>query len=161
MTARQLRDVAGAGLRLAGQPLAYVGRLRPEAIKQFDLRGPTCVAEVRIAPLVAKADLVPVYDPLSPYPAVSRDVNLVVGEAVRWARVAATVRQSAGPELEDLEYRDTYRDPQRLGPDKKSLLFTLTLRSKEGTLTNAEADEVRNRIVAACRQEFGAELRAG
>jgi phenylalanyl-tRNA synthetase beta chain len=152
---------ASCRLRLAGQPLAYVGRLRPEAIKQFDLRGPTCVAEVRIAPLVAKADLVPVYDPLSPYPAVSRDVNLVVGEAVRWARVAATVRQSAGPELEDLEYRDTYRDPQRLGPDKKSLLFTLTLRSKEGTLTNAEADEVRNRIVAACRQEFGAELRAG
>jgi phenylalanyl-tRNA synthetase beta chain len=152
---------ASCRLRIAGQPLAYVGRVRPEAIKQFDLRGPTCVAEVRIAPLVAKADLVPAYDPLSPYPAVSRDVNLVVAEAVRWARVAVTVRQSAGPELEDLAYRDTYRDPQRLGPDKKSLLFTLTLRSKEGTLTNAQADEVRNRIVAACRQEFAAELRAG
>jgi phenylalanyl-tRNA synthetase beta chain len=152
---------ASCRLRIAGQPLAYVGRVRPEAIKQFDLRGPTCVAEVRIAPLVAKADLVPAYDPLSPYPAVSRDVNLVVAEAVRWARVAATVRQSAGPELESLEYRDTYRDPQRLGPDKKSLLFTLTLRSKQGTLTNADADEVRDRIVAACRQEFAAELRAG
>jgi len=69
-------------------------------------------------------------------------------------------RRSAGPELESLDYRDTYRDSRRLGPDKKSLLFTLTLRWQEGTLTNPQADEVRNRIVAACREEFGAELRA-
>ena len=48
----------------------------------------------------------------------------MVDESVRWAEVAATVRQHAGPDLESLEYRDTYRDPQRLGPGKKSLLLT-------------------------------------
>jgi phenylalanyl-tRNA synthetase beta chain len=151
---------ASCRLRIAGQLLAYVGQVRPQGLKEFDLRGPTCVAEVRIAPLIAQENLVPPYRPLSPYPAVSRDVNLVVGEAVGWARVETTVRRSAGPELENVAYRDTYRDPQRLGADKKSLLFTLTLRSQQGTLTNTEADEVRERIVAACRREFGAELRA-
>ena len=154
-----LDPAASCRLLLSGQVLGYVGAVRPEGLKRFDLRGPTTVAEVKLASLVAAADLVPPYAPLSPFPAVARDVNLVVPEAVRWARVAATVRRSAGPELESLDYRDTYRDSRRLGPDKKSLLFTLTLRWQEGTLTNPQADEVRNRIVAACREEFGAELR--
>ena len=72
--------------------LGYVGQLQAEALRQFDLRGPATVAEVKLSPLVAAADLVPRCVPQSPYPAVSRDLNLVVDEAVRWADVAATVR---------------------------------------------------------------------
>ncbi len=58
----------------------------------------------------------------------------------------------AGRCFESLEYRDTYRDAQRLG-DKKSLLFSIALRSPDGTLTSQQADEVRDRIVAACQGE--------
>ena len=117
------------------------------------------VAEIRLAPLMEAADLVPRCVAQSPYPAVSRDLNLVVAEPVRWADVAATVRQHAGECFESLEYRDTYRDPERLGSGKKSLLFTITLRSSDGTLTSQQADEVRDRVVAACRERHAAELR--
>jgi phenylalanyl-tRNA synthetase beta chain len=82
----------------------------------------------------------------------------VVAESVRWADVAATVREHGGPSFESLEYRDTYRDAQRLG-EKKSLLFSIALRSPDGTLTSQQADEVRDRIVAACKARHGAELR--
>jgi phenylalanyl-tRNA synthetase beta chain len=142
------------------QVLGYVGRLSGEGVKQFDLRGPATVAEVRLGPLFEAANLVPRYAPMPPYPAVARDLNLVVDEPVRWADVAATVRASAGPLLEELEYRDTYRDPERLGLGKKSLLFTIAIRSKEGTLTSQQADEVRDQVVAACRTSHAAELRA-
>ncbi|MCE5304019.1 MAG: phenylalanine--tRNA ligase subunit beta [Planctomycetaceae bacterium] len=151
---------AACRLQFRGEPFGYVGQLRPEALKQFDLRGATTVAEIRVAPLIETADLVPRCAPQSPYPAVTRDLNLVVDQSIRWADVAATVRQSAGPCFESLEYRDTYRDAQRLGADRKSLLLTVALRSSEGTLTSAEADAVRDRIVAACRAQHGAELRA-
>ena len=132
-------------LRLGGQVLGYVGQLRPEGARGSSIsaarpRWPKC----RLARLVEAANLVPRYVPQSPYPAVTRDLNLVVDEAVRWADVAATVRRAAGRPVESLEYRDTYRDPQRLGPGKKSLLFTIALRSKEGTLTSQQADEVRD-----------------
>ncbi len=147
-------------LSLGGEVLGYVGRLRPEAAKPFDLREPTTVAEVKLSRLIDAANLVPQCVPQSPYPAVARDVNLVVDEAVRWAEVAGTVRENAKPFFEGLEYRDTYRDPQRLGGGKKSLLFTISLRSAEGTLTGQQADQVRDRIVAACREAHGAELRA-
>ena len=98
----------------------YVGRLTHEAMRQFDLRGPAVVAEIRLAPLVEEADLVPRCFPPSPYPAVTRDLNLVVDESVRWADVAATVRLHAGPGFESLDYRDTYRDAKRLGDKRAS-----------------------------------------
>jgi phenylalanyl-tRNA synthetase beta chain len=145
---------------LDGQFLGYVGMLRPEGQKQFDLRGPTTVAELKLPPLVEAANLMPNYVPLPAYPAVSRDINLVVDEAVRWADVAATVQTHGGQYLEQLDYRDTYRDAERLGVGKKSLLFTLVLRWKDGTLTSQQADDLRNQVVSACREKHGAELRA-
>jgi phenylalanyl-tRNA synthetase beta chain len=153
-----LDATAACRLLFHGETLGYVGRLRGDALGQFDLRGDATVAEIRVAPLVEMAELVPRCMPQSPYPAVSRDLNLVVDEAVRWADLAATVRQHGGPCFESLEYRDTYRDPERLG-DKKSLLLSIALRWPEGTLTSQQADEVRDRIVAACRARHGAELR--
>jgi phenylalanyl-tRNA synthetase beta chain len=143
--------------RFRDEPLGYVGRMRTEALRQFDLRGPTTVAEIRLSPLVDAADLVPRCARQSAYPAVTRDLNLVVDEAVRWADVAATVRGSGGPCFESLDFRD---DTFRPNPGKKSLLFTIALRSAEGTLTSQQADDVRNQVVAACREKHGAELRA-
>jgi phenylalanyl-tRNA synthetase beta chain len=147
-------------LLLDGEVLAYIGSLDEEGLKQFGLRQPTTVAEVKLSLLVKAANLVPRHVPLPPYPAVSRDLNLVVDEQVRWAEVAATVRANCGESLEYLRYCDTYRDAERIGGGKKSLLMTISLRSREGTMTNEQADAIRDRIVAACCQSHGAQLRA-
>ena len=144
---------------LDGKMLGYLGKMSPEGQKQFDLRGPTTVAEIKISPLVEAADLMPSYVPLPAYPAVTRDINLVVDESVRWADVAATVNANGGQCLERLDYCDTYRDPKRLGEGKKSLLMTMTLRWKDGTLTSQQADEIRDQVVTACRAKHAAELR--
>jgi phenylalanyl-tRNA synthetase beta chain len=145
---------------LDGKLLGYAGHLSAEAVKQADLRGPCVVAELKLAPLVEHAELVPQYAPLPAFPAVSRDLNLVVNESVLWAQIAATVRAHGGAELEAVEYRDTYRDAERLGGVKKSLLFSISLRGASGTLTSQQADAIRDRIVAACSVEHAAELRA-
>jgi phenylalanyl-tRNA synthetase beta chain len=153
----QLRLRSGKDEKLV---IGYLGELAPAALKQFQLRGPTTVAELRLAPLIAAANLVPVDAKQSQFPVVSRDLNLVVAESIDWARVADTVRSAARPYAEALLFRDVYRDAERLGQGKKSLLMTLTLRSDEATLTNEQADQVRDRVVAACRDQHGAELRA-
>ncbi|MBN1589165.1 MAG: phenylalanine--tRNA ligase subunit beta [Pirellulales bacterium] len=147
-------------LLLDGQLLGILGELRPEGLKRFGLRHEATVAELNMALLVQMAQLIPTYTPLPAYPAVSRDLNLVVDERVRWADVAKTVAATSEPFFEELQYQDTYRDPERLGAGKKSLLMTLVLRGSEGTMTNEQADELRNRIVAACGRKHGAELRA-
>ncbi len=146
-------------LNLGGKVLGYVGQIRSDQLGKFDLRGPTTVAEVKLSLSVAAAELIPAHQPQPAYPSVTRDLNLVVDETVRWADVAATVEANCDDYLENLDYRDTYRDAKRLGADKKSLLMAIALRSAKGTMTNQQADEIRDRIVAACGKEHGAELR--
>ncbi len=146
-------------LHLDGDVFGFVGRVGEEGLKRFELRGPTVVAEVKLSRLVRSAQLVPQHAPQAPYPAVTRDLNLVVDERIRWAAVAATVRTHCGEFLEELRYLDTYRDPQRLGQGKKSLLLMIALRSKQGTMTHQQADQIREKIVAACGEAHGAELR--
>jgi phenylalanyl-tRNA synthetase beta chain len=166
---------AACRLRLGGQVLGYVGQVRPEALEDFDVDDSAwragfkvwlrrrqrlvTVAELQLSLLIQAAELTPRYAPQSPYIAVTRDLNLVVDEAVRWADVAATMGEHGRPELETVEnLKPPYREGLPAG--KKSLLLRISLRSKEGTLTSPEADAVRDRIVAACRARHGAELRA-
>jgi phenylalanyl-tRNA synthetase beta chain len=150
----------GAELRVDGKRKGYLGEVSPAALKKFELRESTTVAEIQIEALEAVANLVTQAMELSIYPAVTRDLNLVVDERIRWADLASTVRSAAGKELEEVQYRDTYRDPQRLGAGKKSQLLTIALRRSDRTLTNVEADQVRDQIVAACQKKHGATLRA-
>ncbi len=141
-----------------GQPLAFVGELSPLGYQQTGLRSQTSIAEVNLGMLASYATLIPQHTPLSNFPFVCRDLNLIVDEAVHWGELAVTVRAAAGQLLESLEYKETYRDAGRDGPGKKRLLFSVTLRSNERTLTNEEADQVRTEIVNATSHAHRARL---
>jgi phenylalanyl-tRNA synthetase beta chain len=157
------RRSAELKVRVAGGEeliLGYLGEVSASGQKLFDLRGDSTVAELKLETLVQIAELVPQYAQPPVLPAVSRDLNLVVAESVLWADVAQTVRTAAAPYAEEVRFQDVYRDANRLGADKKSLLLTLTLRSRETTLTGDEADKVCARVVAACQKDHAAELRA-
>ncbi len=160
-TKHPLLDAAkSCQLRLNDNLLGFVGEVTPDGLKQFGLRSPATVAEIDLGVLGAVANLIPKYQPQSPYPSITRDLNFVVDEPLRWSQLAGTVRTSAGPCLELVEYKETFRDPNRDGPAKKRLLLTLTLRSSERTLTNEEADQIREAVVAACAKQHGARLLA-
>ena len=146
-------------LLLDGEPFGFLGEVTRVGLDRFDLRQPTTVAEMKLSVLVGVAVLVPKHADQSPYPSVSRDLNIVVDEAVRWAEVAEVTRACSGEHLESVEYQDTYRDPERLGKGKKSLLFSIRLRSRSGTLTREEADAVRDGIVAKLAEKLGGMLR--
>lgn len=148
-----------AELRLADERLGFLGGLTKPGRERFELREAATVAELRLSVLEKAAQLVRRQEPLPPFPAIHRDINLQVDEAVRWAALAGTVRSAAGELLESLVYRETYRG-QQVPSGKKRLLFSLALRSPSATLTSQQADEVRDRIVAACRAQLGAELSA-
>jgi len=155
-------DLLDAGraceLKLDGQRLGFLGDISAAGLKAFGLRGAATILEIDIGALASRATLVPAYAPQSPYPTIARDLNLIVAETVRWSDLAATVRTTAGDALERLEYLDTYRDPQKDGPNTKRLHFSFTLRAADRTLTGPEADAIRDAIVAACERKHGSKL---
>lgn len=150
----------GCQLFLGEERLGFLGDVASAGKKQFGVRSNTTVAEIDLSLLTKHAQLIPQHRRLSVFPPMSRDLNLIVDDAVRWSDLADTVRAAAGPLLEALRYQETYRDPAKDGADKKRLLFSLTLRSPERTLTGEEADAARDAVVAACRERHAAILLA-
>jgi phenylalanyl-tRNA synthetase beta chain len=147
-------------LQLGERTLGYLGEVSDAGRERFELREPAVVAEIDLAPIIDAAELIPTAQPLSPFPPVSRDVNIVVPEETRWAEVESLAREAGGELVESIAFRETYRNAERLGAGRKSLLFSLQLRSATATLTSEEADAVRERIVALLGQQLGGKLRA-
>ena len=147
-------------LELGGQLLGFMGEVNPRGLKKFGLRKTATVLELDMDVLVAAANLVPQQSLLSDFPAIARDLNMILDEHVLWSSLEKTVRDAAGALLETLEFREVYRDTKKDGEGKKRVFFSLNLRSSERTLTNEEADQIRDGVVGACNQQHGAELLA-
>ncbi len=153
-----LNPARSAELKLDGRRFGFLGELADESLKLCGLRAGTTIAELDLSVLVGIACLIPQHADQSPYPPIERDLNLIVDELVRWSQLEQTVRDSAGECLESVSYQETYRDPEKDGAGKKRQLFSITLRSAQRTLTNEEADQIRDQVVAACHRAYGAVL---
>jgi phenylalanyl-tRNA synthetase beta chain len=150
---------AGAEILLDEEPIGMIGRLTPAAAAAFDLDDPPIVAEVMYGRLTEAADLQPVFRPLPQFPAIARDLALVVDEAVTWALIQEAIITAKVPEIESIEPLSVYRGKQ-IPAGKKSVALRLVLRSKDGTLKNEQADEMQAQVLAALKSAVGAALRA-
>ena len=98
------------------------------------------------------------YEDVVTFPAVHQDLALVVAEDVLAGDLVTAARAAAGPELRDIRIFDVYRgDP--IPADKKSVALHVSFQSPERTLSDEDAREIRERIVAALKEQFDAELR--
>jgi phenylalanyl-tRNA synthetase beta chain len=149
----------GAEVLLNGQRWGWMGELSRAVTDAADLKDGVCVAELDLQALEAVADFVPRVKPLPEYPGIVRDLNFVLDEAVEWAALEHTARQSAGPLLESVAFSGQYRGKQ-IGESKKSYLLTLTFRSTDRTLTSEEVDAAQRAVVAEVEANLSGQLRA-
>ncbi len=147
-----------AALSVAGERVGFIGEVDRAVADAADLPERVLVAEIDLDELLARAAPAPRHEPLPRFPAIRRDVALVVEEGTAEAGVREVLSRAAGAHLESLALFDVYRgEPVPAG--KKSLAYALVLRSRDATLTDAEADAVRDRVVAAAAKALGATVR--
>jgi phenylalanyl-tRNA synthetase beta chain len=144
---------------LAMERVAVVGEAAAAVLETFGLEPPVVVAEVRLDRLEFAADLERVPRRPSDYPAVQRDVNLVVDELVPWGDLEAAIRAAAGDLLEECRLVQVWQDEAKLGAGRKSVVVALRLRSDAGTIAGPEAARVIDAVVAECGRRTGATLR--
>jgi phenylalanyl-tRNA synthetase beta chain len=99
------------------------------------------------------------YDDVISYPAVRQDLAFVVDADVPAGEIFAAAREAGAPELREIRFLSDYREPP-IPAGKKSLAFAVAFQSADRTLTDADAAELRGRVVDALARRFGAELRA-
>ena len=150
---------AAAEILLDDRPLGMIGRLARPAAQAFDLDGTPTVAELCFARLVEAAALEPAFQPLPQFPAITRDLAIVVAEAVTWAQVAEAVAAAGAKDLESLEPVSVYRG-KPIPAGRKSVALRLVFRSREGTLTHDEADAMQAAVLESLKSSLAAELRA-
>jgi phenylalanyl-tRNA synthetase beta chain len=141
-----------------GRVVGHLGRVGREIAEKLSLRDLPAAAELELAPLLELAQPVRLLHPLPRFPAIQRDLSLVVAESVRFAQIEQALGGLDLPNLEGLEYITTYRG-KPLEQGTKSVTVTLIFRSPSTTLTSEQVEDSVQRAIEAARQQLGATLR--
>ena len=155
----ELRVVRGAHALLhpgkaAETDAGVLGELHPSL-----LEGAWGAFELDLATLFESAPERIVYEDVLTHPAVLQDIAVTVDEDVEAGALVDAARDAAGALLREARVFDVYRGEQ-VGDGRKSVAIHLSFQSPERTLTESEATEIRERVVKALEERFGAELRA-
>jgi len=154
-----LQPGRAAELLLDEESVGIIGELHPGVRANFDLpEQAAIVAELDLDSILGKARRARRYRPLPQFPAVLRDLAIVVDEGIPAERVAQAIKAAGGELLHELVLFDLYCG-KPIPQGKKSLAYRLRLQAPDRTLTDEEADGVRAQIERGLREELGAELR--
>jgi phenylalanyl-tRNA synthetase beta chain len=149
-----------ARVLVESREVGVLGEIHPQVRTAFDLPGgPVCLTELDLDALLARVPLTYRVVPVPRFPPALQDIALVVDEGVPAADLTAVVRSAGGPLLYDVRLFDVYRGPQ-LPPGQKSLAYSLVFQATDRTLTDAEVEAEKRRIVGAVAKRLGARLRA-
>ncbi|MCA1685703.1 MAG: phenylalanine--tRNA ligase subunit beta [Planctomycetia bacterium] len=148
-----------AELLVLGEHLGYLGEVARDRLDALELRGSVTAAELELGVLIGRAVLVAQNRRLPEFPAVYRDLSLVVPRSLPWAELSSAVTGSAGATLEAVDFLDTFQGGN-LPAAMHSVHFGLRFRNPERTLTGEEVDRLVRSVVDACAARFGATLRA-
>ena len=149
-----------AAILLNGKKIGFLGLLRGDLRHRHRMAEPVAIAEMMLEPLLTEIFKTPECKPVAPYPAISRDMALVVDKGVLHADIVKIITKYAPAELTDIELFDIF-DGVGMKKGFKSLAYSLTYRSPERTLTDEEANGFHEKIKQALRNELGVEIREG
>ncbi len=141
-----------------GVYLGIMGEVHPEVQETYELGTKTYVAKLNIPEMMNAANEKITYKPLPKFPATTRDLSLICDDEIPVAELEKAIRGAVGKILEKVTLFDVYKGKQ-IEAGKKSVSYSISMRSHDGTLTDEQADGAMKRALKAL-SAIGAELRA-
>ncbi len=138
--------------------IGILGQVHPEVCDNYGIDTEIYVAQINLPDILTYAKNNKTYSPLPKYPAVTRDLAILVDDSVYAADVEAIMKKKAKKLFAGLTLFDVYKGKQ-VPEGKKSMAYSLTLQSMEKTLTDSEVNETIQEILTALEKELGAVLR--
>ncbi len=149
-----------ARLLIDGEPVGMLGEVQPKVLSAFDVSlGSVCLAELDLEALLARVPEGYRVTTVPRFPPVLEDIALVVDEEVTAAQLIEVIRTAGGALLGEVRLFDVYRGRQ-VPPGKKSLAFSLAFQAQDRTLTDAEVEREKRRLLEAASEHLGAQLRS-
>ncbi len=135
------------------EEVAYFGVLNPALEERLSLRNRVIVGEVKLSKL---KDIKRSYRSLSYFPPLIRDISLLIDKELDVDKLILYIKSMEL--VEDMKVFSIYTD-EKLGEGKKSVSFRITFRSKEGTLSDQEVNNLVEKLLMDLEEKYGAKLR--
>lgn len=145
--------------KLGGQIIAGAGEVKKSILEKFGIRQPVFFASLNWALIaqLAAAQIKKVKE-ISKYPAVQRDLAMVVAKELAWEQLQQSVQKIKLNKLQDIKLFDIF-ESEKLGTGKKSVAVNFTFQDEEKTLTDKEIDGWMSKIMSTLEKEWQAEIR--
>ncbi len=140
------------------QLIGYLGEVHPEVCDNYDLKTRVYVAVLDIPAILPYATFDRKYEGIAKYPAVLRDISMVVPKSVLAGQIEAVIAQRGGKILEDYQLFDIYEGSQ-IKEGFKSMAYSITFRAKDRTLEEADVAGAMKKILNGL-EGMGIELRS-
>lgn len=141
-----------------GEVLCTIGELLPNILKQFDIKRDVCYAEINTKMLYELANANITYTQLASFPAVERDLALVVDKNVNYATLEQIAYKYGSKLLKNVSLFDVY-EGDKIEEGKKSYALNFILQHAEKTLTDDDITKIMNKLISAFEREANAKLR--
>jgi len=145
-------------IQVDGRTIGRIGVIDDAVRKSFGLERPLAAAELEMEPMLAAYPPETVAQEMPAFPAIERDLSLVVDESVAWGDLEATIGSLELPLLEEITLVDVFRGRQ-VGDGKKGVTLRLRFRGSDRTLRHEEVDGPVGQVVEALGSVHHAELR--
>lgn len=139
-------------------PAGIMGEIHPEVAKRYGFPQRAYALELDLERLYAAAPEQVRFHPISRFPALTRDLAVVVNRAIPAIEVAETIRAAGGELAQSVTLFDVYEGAP-IPPDQRSLAFTIVYQAPDRTLNDADGDAERAKVVAHLKERFGASIR--
>ena len=141
-----------------GTEIGVLGQIHPEVAKNYGVDAELYCAELRFEAMFALKGGIPVYVPLPKFPSVTRDIAVVCDSDIPVGKLSDCILANGGQYLKGCDIFDVYTG-HHIAQGKKSVAFSLTMRSDDQTLTDDHAEETVKAVLAALEKNFGAVMR--
>ena len=147
-----------AVVKVSGVTVGIFGELHPRTLENYGLSTRAYVGKLDIPELMENSDPQKIYKPLPKFPATTRDISVVCDDLLPVAELEKAITKAVGAILEKVTLFDVYKGEQ-IEQGKKSVSYSISMRSHEGTLTDEQADKAMEKAVKELAA-IGAERRA-
>lgn len=147
-----------AELLINGKTAGALGEIHPDVLDNYEIRTKAYVGIINMDSLIKNVNAVHIYKQLPKYPAIDRDIAMVVKDKVTAGEIESQIKTAGGKLLEEVRLFDVYKGEQIAG-DCKSIAYSLSFRAADRTLTDEEVNSVMQNILKGLKEKIGAELR--
>lgn len=147
-----------AEILIKNEKIGVLGEIHPDVTEKYEINKRVYMCEINFERVIEATNLTFKYKPLPKFPAITRDIAVIVNEDIMAGDIKKTIEAEGGNIVEKIELFDVYKGRQ-IPDGYKSLAYSITFRSEERTLTDEDVTAIQEKILSELEKKFNAQLR--